>query len=72
MAVIGPLKSRSVTRKTDARHRDREDSTVPVIANRFEITSSASLSRSRKRIRWNADGAIRKTEPATVQSSAVM
>ena len=45
---------------------------MPTIAKTLEIRSSASLSRSRKRIRWYADGAIRNTEPASVLSSAAM
>ena len=45
---------------------------MPTIAKTLESWSSASLSRSRKRIRWYAAGAIRKTEPAIVQSSATM
>ena len=69
--VVIPLKSRSVTRKTTAVIPIARK-TMPTIAKTLEIWSSASLSRSRKRIRWNADGAIRNTEPASVHSSATM
>ena len=69
--MSGSLKSRSVTRKTTAVIPTARK-TVPTIAKTFESLSSDSLSGSRKRIRWCAAGAIRKTEPAIVQRSATM
>ena len=50
-AVTAPLKIRSVTRKTTAVIPSARK-TVPTIAKTFETFSIASLSRSRKRIRW--------------------
>ena len=63
------LKSMSVIRKTAAVIPIARK-VVPAIASRFEVRSICSLSRSRQRRRWYAEGAISRIDAAAVAMKA--